>query len=473
MDLPDLVMSQVELLRKFLRKGLNLTPEALNYLMQRGDVEKIIELVPRKPVIDYEDILPLIQADEGRYRVESSEFDVVLKPDNLGILGNVEEFIRFVRARFDKLRPLVSRWVDLEPIPIAELKNKTSRNGDNLFIIGMIMEKISTKDGSIKIILEDESGIVNVIFKRDSRAWELAERTPVDSVVGVRGTYVNGKIYGESIFLPDVRNDEVPEGRHSGKVVMISDVHIGSRYFNEGAFERFVRWLRSEGAREVRYLIICGDLVDGIGVYPNQEEELRITDVYKQFEYASKFLSKIPSRIKIIYIPGNHEPVRQAEPQPELHRDYLDILLDANQNVVALPNPSIVKIGSLILLLYHGRSLNAVMKHIPGLQPVKPQTVVEAMSWILKLRNLVPIYGEHPISPEERDWLLIENPPNIFHTGHVHVYGVGDYKGVKLINSGTFENETPYIRSLGIEVTVGKVPILNMENLEVEIMDFE
>jgi DNA polymerase II small subunit len=463
------MMSEVELLRKFLRRGLNLTPEALSCLMRVDDVERIVELLPRKPVIDYEDILPLMRAESD----EKIEFDVILKPDNLGISGNVEEFIRFIRARFDKLRPLVARWVDLEPIPIAELRNKTSRNGDNLFIIGMIMEKISAKDGSIRMVIEDESGTVNVVFRRDSRAWELAERTPLDSVIGVRGTYVNGKLYGESILLPDVKSDEVPEGRHEGRAVMISDAHVGSRYFNEWAFEKFVRWLRSEDARDVRYLIICGDLVDGIGVYPNQEEELRISDVYKQFEYAGRFLSRIPSGIKVIYIPGNHEPVRQAEPQPELQSDYLDILLDANHNIVALPNPSMVKIGSLSILLYHGRSLNAVMKHIPGLQPVNPQTVVEAMSWILRLRNLVPIYGEHPISPEERDWLLIENPPNLFHTGHVHVYGVGDYRGVKLVNSGTFENETPYIRSLGIEVTVGKVPVLNLENLEIKIMDFQ
>ncbi len=463
-------MSEVELLRKFLRRGLNLTPEALSCLMQRDDVERIVELLPRKPVIDYEDILPLIEAGS---RGGGIEFDVISKPDNLGILGSVEEFIKFIRVRFDKLKPLVSRWVDLEPIPIAELRNKTSRNGDNLFIVGMIMEKNSMKDGSIKIILEDESGALNVIFRRDSKAWELAERTPLDSVIGVRGTYINGKLYGESIFLPDVRNDEVLGGRHYGRVVMISDVHIGSRYFNEGAFERFLRWLRSEDARDVKYLMICGDLVDGIGVYPNQEEELRISDVYKQFEYAGKFLSRVPSWIKVIYIPGNHEPVRQAEPQPELQSEYLNVLLDANQNIVALPNPSMVRIGDLNFLLYHGRSLNAVMKHIPGLQPVSPQTVVEAMSWILRLRNLAPIYGEHPISPEGRDWLLIENPPNVLHTGHVHVYGVGDYKGVKLINSGTFENETPYIRSLGIEVTVGNVPVINLRDLEIEIMNFQ
>ncbi|MCS7103628.1 MAG: metallophosphoesterase, partial [Candidatus Korarchaeum sp.] len=336
----------------------------------------------------------------------------------------------------------------------------------------MVLDKATMRDKSIRITLEDETGSISVLFKRESRYWEIADKLPVDSVIAVRGTYVNGKIFAESLVLPDVNGEELETRFQEGKVALVSDVHIGSKYFNERAFDRFIKWLGSDDARGVRYLIICGDLVDGIGVYPNQEEELRITDVYKQFEYASVILSRVPKHIKLIYIPGNHEPVRQAEPQPEIPRDYLEVLMNANPSMIHLPNPSMVSIGGVRIMLYHGRSLNAIMKHIPGLQPVTPSTVVEAMSWMFRLRSLAPVYGEHPISPEGRDWLVIAEVPNVLHTGHIHVYGVGEYKGVKLINSGTFENETPYIKSLGIEVTVGKVPILDLKNLSVEIKDF-
>ena len=94
------------------------------------------------------------------------------------------------------------------------------------------------------------------------------------------------------------------------------------------------------------------------------------------------------------------------------------------------------------------------------------------MRWMLRLRHLAPIYGEHPVAPERNDWLLLDIVPHVLHTGHIHVYGVGEYKGVRLINSGTFENETPYIKSLGIEVTVGKVPVLDLRDLSVKIEDF-
>ena len=35
-------------------------------------------------------------------------------------------------------------------------------------------------------------------------------------------------------------------------------------------------------AEDVKYLVIGGDIVDGIGVYPNQEKELAIKDITEQ-----------------------------------------------------------------------------------------------------------------------------------------------------------------------------------------------
>ncbi|MEM4581251.1 MAG: DNA-directed DNA polymerase II small subunit [Candidatus Korarchaeum sp.] len=467
--------AELEVLRKALKKGVNLSPEALSFLLSlKGeDLDELLDLLRDKVVVDLRDLMPLVERAEGIPKgVIESDLSVLLRPVDLGVSGAPDEFVRFIRSRFEGLRSLLLRRIDLEPIPIAELRASATRNGDNLLVIGMVLDKATMRDRSIRITLEDETGSISVLFKKESRYWEIADKIPVDSVIAVRGTYMNGKIFAESLTLPEVSEEEVKSGFHEGKVALVSDVHIGSKYFNERAFEKFIRWLGSEGARDVRYLVICGDLVDGIGVYPNQEEELRITDVYKQFEYAGAILSRVPDHVKLIYVPGNHEPVRQAEPQPEVPEDYLEILREAKPDMIHLPNPAMVSIGGVRIMLYHGRSLNAIMKHIPGLQPVTPNTVVEAMSWMLRLRSLAPIYGEHPISPEERDWLILLEVPNVLHTGHIHVYGVGEHRGVKLINSGTFENETPYIRSLGIEVTVGRVPVLDLKNLSVEVMNF-
>ena len=103
-------------------------------------------------------------------------------------------------------------------------------------------------------------------------------------------------------------------------IVFLSDVHIGSLTFLEDAFTRFIDWINCEFGNEeqvkiaesVKYLVIGGDIVDGIGVYPNQEKELAIKDITQQYNEAARFLGNIRSDIKIIIAPGNHDASRVA-----------------------------------------------------------------------------------------------------------------------------------------------------------------
>ncbi len=472
-------MTQKELVFKLLKRGINVSPNALKILSGMDDslVDEIISAYEEVVVLEEKHIREFLEGfkrDNEPPPMPSLPDELVIErdPNGLGVEGKVDEFIRLMQYRFNKLKEILSEKMHLEPIPIAMLQGNSRRDGDRVVVIGMIMEKKYYQDRTIRIDLDDESGSIQVNFRYGSEAWELVDRIPVDSVVAIRGVYYRGRITGERVYLPDLNGKERSKAEVPVKVALISDLHIGSKYFNEKALNRFLDWLKSEEARDVKYLIIGGDLIDGIGVYPNQEEELLIPDVYKQYEKAATLLERIPDRVKVIYIPGNHEPVRQAEPQPKVPKKYVEPLLEAIPDMIMLGNPAVFKILGVRFYVYHGRSLNAIFKHIPGLQPVKPNTVVESMEWLIKLRHLAPIWGEHPIAPEVTDWLVMDLVPDVLHTGHIHVYGVGEYKGVKVVNSGTFEEETPYIKSLGIKVTVGKVPIVDLSNLEIKIKDF-
>ena len=73
-------------------------------------------------------------------------------------------------------------------------------------------------------------------------------------------------------------------------------------------FGRFLKWINCELGNEsqkqiaskVKYIFILGDLVDGCGVYPDQEKELVIKDIKEQYKACADFLSKIPKKIKLI-----------------------------------------------------------------------------------------------------------------------------------------------------------------------------
>ncbi|HDN05383.1 MAG TPA: hypothetical protein ENF90_00125 [Candidatus Bathyarchaeota archaeon] len=91
----------------------------------------------------------------------------------------------------------------------------------------------------------------------------------------------------------------------------------------------------------------------------------------------------------------------------------------------------------------------------------------------MQSRHLAPLYGgKTPLSPENRDFLVIERVPEIFHAGHVHVLGYSNYRGVLIINSGAWQEQTEYMRRLGFVPTPGKVPVVNLQTLEVMTIPF-
>src|SRR5438094_8348898 len=106
-------------------------------------------------------------------------------------------------------------------------------------------------------------------------------------------------------------------GRASEEVyaVLISDVHVGSKVFMEDAFSRVLAWLKGDvGGPEqrhvsdrVKYVLIGGDLVDGIGVYARQELDLKVPDSYDQYRLAAKRVGQIPEHMHVVLIPGNHD----------------------------------------------------------------------------------------------------------------------------------------------------------------------
>src|SRR5436853_6348071 len=107
-------------------------------------------------------------------------------------------------------------------------------------------------------------------------------------------------------------------------------------------FQRFILWLNGKlGDREmvgrIRYIVIAGDLVDGVGVYPNQEAQLTERDLRKQYLLAVQLLEQIPRHIQIVVSAGNHDAVRQALPQSAVQAEVAEGL-DMMENVKAVGN---------------------------------------------------------------------------------------------------------------------------------------
>jgi DNA polymerase II small subunit len=205
-------------------------------------------------------------------------------------------------------------------------------------------------------------------------------------------------------------------------------------------------------------------------VYPNQIAEITLFDLDSQFNGLNQLLQQIPSHIHLLITPGNHDGVRLAIPRPAIEDRFLASLKDSGLQVTSLGCPSQVSLHDVNLLIYHGDSLVDIMA---ALSKPELEASFVAMREMLRGRHLAPIYGKSTtIVAEPRDWLVIDEVPDILHCGHVHVTSVGSYRKTLILNSGTFQSQTDYQRLIGVEPTPGIVPLVNLQTLNVKTLNF-
>ncbi len=383
-------------------------------------------------------------------------------------IGEYTEFVQYFKDRYSSLGDMLRKRMSARPIESIKKRNLDTR--EPLSIIGMVLDIRTSAKGHKLIEVEDTTGTIPVLIhkEKDKELFESAKRILLDEVIGFTGTLSSdGNImFANRITFPDIPNpqkDMLPGKKQGGKAVFISDIHVGSKTFLEDAWLKFVDWLGDD----INYLVIAGDVVDGIGVFPNQDKELAISDIYEQYEKAAEYLNAVPKHIKIIISPGNHDAVRQAEPQPRFP-DRITRMF--RSDIIFVGNPAMVDIGVKVLI-YHGRSMDDMIAGIQGFsygEPAKP------MVEMLKLRHLSPIYGGRvSIAPEQKDHFVIDQVPDILHCGHVHTVGVSRYKDVLTINSGTWQSQTEFQKRMNLQPHPAKATVVDLASMEYRIMQFD
>ena len=385
-------------------------------------------------------------------------------------VGDYDDFVCYFRDRYSKIREILSRRINSRPI--ESLGKSTA--GREISIIGMVLDIRNTSKGNRVIELEDPTGLVVAVIQKDKEAYDQSGQIIPDEVIGVTGTSDgNGRIFVKSILWPDMPNQTAPLEKGSGHAILISDLHVGSKYFMKEAWQRFSDWLNGKVddpsglASQVEYLVIAGDLVDGIGIYPGQQNDLEIMDIYAQYDAAALMINAIRSDIKIIISPGNHDIVRQAEPQPALPQE---VQKRFRPDMLFVGNPAQVTLSGVSVLIYHGRSIDDLVLRLPGVGYANPE---KAMIEMLRRRHLSPIYGSRvSIAPEHEDHYVISRPPAILHCGHVHTVGIARYKGVAVINSGTWQSQTDFQKKMNIQPICAVAPIVDLATLKVRKLIF-
>ena len=348
-----------------------------------------------------------------------------------------------------------------------------------LKIICMLTEKRDSKNHTI-LSVEDLQGSATVLLPQKAPE-EVKKKALIllpDQVIclAVIKTRTN-LLMIEDIIFPEIGKKQQQRAQEPVYAVLTSDIHIGSTKFTRESFKRFILWLQGkygtsemrEIASRVKYLLVAGDIVDGVGIYPGQQYELTIRDVHKQYDFAAKYLEKIPDYIEIFLSPGNHDAARKSLPQPAIPEGYLTAI-KGKKNIHSVGSPCLLSIHGVEVLMYHGRSLDDIIAVIPGMDHEHPE---KAMRLLIQSRHLAPVYGgKTMLSPENRDYLVIDRVPDIFHAGHIHVLGYCNYRGVLVVNSGGWQDQTDYMEKLGLIPTPGKVPVVNLQTMHTTVLSF-
>jgi DNA polymerase II small subunit len=390
--------------------------------------------------------------------------------DKHSVHGKIDDFQKYFKNRYKLLNGILNQHKNVNPITSRALKN--INNNMEVTLIGMLVDKRNTKTGNLMLIFDDPDGLFKVIVKSNTDLHEIAKKIILDDVVLIKGNkFADKMIFAKEFQYPELPDTPIKKANREVNMLITSDFHLGSKLFYENEFQKLIDWLNFKNAspkeekkiEKIKYILIPGDLVDGIGIYPGQEKDLKIVDIYEQYEKLGEYLKQIPEYIDIVLTPGNHDAVRIADPQPAIPKDIAKSLYEL-PNVKIIGSPSTCKIEGLNVLMYHGYSMHGLQSQLK-IDNNKPEIV---MKEYLKRRDLCPTYGlRHPIVPEEKEYMIIKEKPDIFVNGHIHINAYDFYRGTMLINSGTWLGQTIIQKEYGVKPTPGKVPIIKLDKMQI------
>jgi DNA polymerase II small subunit len=380
--------------------------------------------------------------------------------------GKINDFVQYFKSRYLSLRRIIEKRPDFGRGMDIEKARTMDRE---CHVIGIIYEKNETKNGHTMLTLEDETGTMKILISKDS---ELAGQCFVeDEVIGavVRPNSQRTLFIANSIVRPDIPKKNAWEETDSvSKIAFLSDVHVGSSTFLENDWLRMVKWLKENSVKQdINYIVFPGDVVDGIGVFPDQDKELDISDIYQQYEKLAEYLKDVPDHIKMVIHPGNHDACRLAEPQPALNPKFTG---NFDSNILMVGNPIYLEVEGRKVLTYHGKSMDDWIASVQYLTYTNPLKVMQEMC---VRRHLAPIYGQrNALAPEKKDYLVMETIPDIFVSGHVHGVGEAVYNGVRMINASTWQSQTEYQRMHNFNPDPGIMPTVDLATGKIEMHNF-
>ena len=495
----ELVRKKREIIEIFLKDGVLISSELLKEIENEEQADKIFSLLKVKKTEDAavteEDLKKLFLKDKSGQPTEQKQEKSAIA--NVKIITSYKEdskkreaadFVDYFNVRYRAIEKILKQHQELKnTTSISKLLNKKDKEA--ISIIGIVSSKQITKNGNLLLTLEDPTGQRRVLINKNKPTlFNEAKDVVLDEVLGIVGVNVDTLMFANNVIWPEVPTSKelikAPEEKYA---IFLSDLHVGSSKFLPEDFEKFLKWINCEMgneqqrhiAKNVEYIFIAGDLVDGVGIYPGQDTELLIKDIYEQYKACAEYLKQIPSHIPLIICPGNHDALRISEPQPILSKEFAKPLHEMS-NVIMVSNPSLVNINSsenfsgFDVMMYHGYSFDHYVAEVDSLRNQGGYDRADLiMKFLLKRRHLAPTHTSTLYVPDtKKDPLVIEKVPDFFLSGHIHKSVTANYRNTTLICGSCWQGKTLFQEKVGHNPEPSRVPIVNLQTRDVKILKF-
>lgn len=420
-----------------------------------------------------------ITAEISKYKKTSSlNYRIKYSNTSNGKKLEVKDFVEHFKSRFSQLQRILMLHSEVQKNLVSI--NKISSERSSLSIIGIVTDKKITKNKNIMLTIEDNTGQIKALVKFDRKeVYQEADELQLDDVIALKVSGNRDMLFVYDIIFPDSMLLEKTKFESDQNIAFLSDIHCGSDRHLKKSFLKFLSWLNSDDpvARKINYIFFIGDNVDGVGIFPGQENVLELKTMKEQYALLASYLRAIPKHITMFMCPGQHDACRVAEPQPLISKKYAPELYEI-ENLILVTNPSIIELLEedkiFRVLMYHGASIHSFINEIKSLRLMKAHRCpAKAIVHMLKRRHLAPTHSEVVYIPNAQyDPLVISEVPDILCTGEVHRLDIQNYNGTLIITGSCWQSQTPFEEKVGNIPDPAKVPVLNLKTRELKVFDF-
>ncbi len=448
--------NEEEIIRRIKEKKLFITKDAIDELLffyhNYSQIEKNLDLIfslidQTQGLVTKDAIKKICEKVISKYYV--SEDKQVTKSASRKInLENIDAttgYLGFLHDRFEKMKKVIERVnsvrANLESSMVDKVLDKS-----NVRITGLLTNKREGKFESFILEFQDNySNFIVIVPGKNRRLVEITENLEIGDVVIIEGELVKKKDGSYYIKANHFYETDLEWNRNkrngNGYIVFISDIRMGNEKFSEESFLNFIDFLNGkipeyeEISKNIRALIITGDLVEGIDLNLLNSTNNN-SDIKFQYENLANLLTKINKNITIYVLPGERDAQLPLIPFLGFDRELVDPLLKL-ENIRIVDDPSFLKIENLNILATHGFYFENLYRNLL-IKYDKKDALIKAIFKVIKKRELIPNLNIKGLLPIGFDPFIIEEPIDVFACGHYNITIHNYYKNCFVLSNSNW-----------------------------------